>query len=416
MGLAQTGTGKTAAFTLPLLHRLSQNGVRPERNAPRALILAPTRELAGQIADSIRSYGRGLRLRHAVVYGGVPIRAQIKRLNAGLDILVATPGRLIDLMEQGQCRLDKVEIFILDEADRMLDMGFIPNVRKIASKTPQSRQTAFFSATMAQNVSKLARELLNEPVRVEVAPESKTAELVEQRVLYVPKDKKQALLGELLANEEIKRVLVFTRTKHGADRVARNLERSGVQADAIHGNKSQAARQQALNRFKNGRIRVLVATDIAARGIDVDGVTHVINYDLPNEPESYIHRIGRTARAGASGIAISFCDREEKGYLRDIERTIRKSVTVDEDHSFHGMVPANDPGSDDKKRDNFRKKRSHPKKAWGSQNRSEGQKERTNKPYNHDSQKDRPKRGSDGQKRNSNRKGGQEFQSRRTAA
>jgi len=341
MGLAQTGTGKTAAFTLPMLQRLTESGRRRESKAPRALVLAPTRELAGQIADSIRTYGKGLPLRYGVVFGGVSIRPQIQTLARGVDILVATPGRLLDLMQQRACRLDRVEVFILDEADRMLDMGFIPDVRRIVAKVPKTRQTALFSATMPSTVAKLANEMLDAPVRVEVAPAATTAERVDQRVLFVPKDKKRSLLTELLANEDLARVLIFTRTKHNANRVAQHLERTGVMASAIHGNKSQSARQKALDGFRAGRLRALVATDIAARGIDVDGVTHVINFDLPNEPESYVHRIGRTARAGASGMAISFCDGEERAYLRDIEKTIRQSVLVDEDHSFHGMVPMN---------------------------------------------------------------------------
>ncbi len=342
LGVAQTGTGKTAAFVLPLLHRLAGNPARPSRRRPRALILAPTRELAGQIADSIRSYSRHQHLRSAVVFGGTNIRPQIKTLDNGVHILVATPGRLIDLMNQRHVFLDEVETFILDEADRMLDMGFIRDVKKIASVTPKSRQTVLFSATMPKSVQGLANGLLNDPVQIEVAPAATTAEKVDQRILFVPKDKKRALLGELLNDSDIERVLIFTRTKHGADRVAKHLHQCGIQSDAIHGNKSQNARQRALKGFRAGRIRALVATDIAARGIDVDGVTHVINFDLPNEPESYVHRIGRTARAGATGVAISFCDHEERAYLRDIEKTIRQSVPVVVDHPFHAPEIAND--------------------------------------------------------------------------
>ncbi|MBC8445156.1 MAG: DEAD/DEAH box helicase, partial [Rhodospirillaceae bacterium] len=312
---------------------------------PRALILAPTRELAGQIADSLKTYGRHMHLRTTVVFGGVSIRPQIKILAQGVDILVATPGRLIDLMNQRHVRLDDVEVFILDEADRMLDMGFIPDVRKIAAAVPKRRQTVLFSATMPKSIQGLADSLLNDPVQVEVAPAATTAERVDQKVLFVAKDQKRALISDLMADEAIERVLIFTRTKHGADRVARHLVQCGVKSDAIHGNKSQNARQRALKGFREGHIRALVATDIAARGIDVDGVTHVINFDLPNEPESYVHRIGRTARAGASGIAISFCDHEERGYLRDIEKTIRQSVPVNEDHPFHAPDIANSVGS-----------------------------------------------------------------------
>ena len=335
LGVAQTGTGKTAAFALPLLHRLANHAGRARRGQPRALILAPTRELAGQICDSFRTYGRHLRLRTSVVFGGTNIRPQIRALSQGVHVLVATPGRLLDLMNQGHVRLDAIETFILDEADRMLDMGFIPDVKKITAALPAKRQTLLFSATMPKSIEGLADSLLRDPHRVEIAPSATTVEKVVQRVLFVAKDKKRALLSELLNDTSIRRVLIFTRTKHGADRVARHLQRGGVAADAIHGNKAQNARQRALKSFCNGRIRALVATDIAARGIDVEGVTHVINFDLPNEPESYVHRIGRTARAGAGGSAISFCDADERAYLRDIEITIRQSVPVFEDHPFH---------------------------------------------------------------------------------
>ena len=350
LGVAQTGTGKTAAFALPLLHRLAgkagNSPNKPLPNKPRALILAPTRELAGQINDSLRNYGRHLDLRAAVIFGGVSARPQIQTLSRGIHVLVATPGRLLDLMNQGKVRLDAVEVFILDEADRMLDMGFIRDVKKIIAALPRRRQTALFSATMPGSVQNLAGGLLNDPVRVEAAPAATTAEKVEQRVFFVPKDKKRALLGELLQDNDIERVLIFTRTKHGANRVARHLQQNGVDADAIHGNKAQNARQRALDGFRSGSIRALVATDIAARGIDVEGVTHVINFELPNEPESYVHRIGRTARAGADGIAISFCDHEERGYLRDIEKTIRQSLPVVEDHPYHGAEIAPAPGPD----------------------------------------------------------------------
>jgi ATP-dependent RNA helicase RhlE len=344
LGIAQTGTGKTAAFALPLLHRLAENPATPHRHRPRALILAPTRELAGQIGDSLRTYGRHLRLRSSVVFGGTSIRPQIKALALGVDVLVATPGRLLDLMNQRHVRLDAVEVFILDEADRMLDMGFIRDVKKIAAAVPRHRQTLLFSATMPKSVQGLASGLLSDPVRVEVAPAATTVEKVEQRVLFVAKDKKRALLGELLDDKDIERVLIFTRTKHGADRVARHLHHSGIRSDAIHGNKAQNARERALAGFRSGRIRALVATDIAARGIDVDGVTHVINFDLPNEPESYVHRIGRTARAGSAGVAISFCDHGERATLRDIEKTIRQRLPVIDDHPYHAAEAANDPG------------------------------------------------------------------------
>ena len=343
LGVAQTGTGKTAAFTLPLLHRLAQNGEKLKSRQPRALIIAPTRELAAQINDSVRCYGQHMHLRSTVVFGGASIRPQIQALNRGVHILVATPGRLLDLMNPRHLQLGSVETFILDEADRMLDMGFIPDVKKITAALPNKRQTLLFSATMPKSIEGLAASLLNDPVRVEVAPAATTVEKVEQHVLFVAKDKKRSLLGELLKNKDIARVLVFTRTKHGADRVVRHLQQCGVKSDAIHGNKAQNARQRALKSFRNGRIRALVATDIAARGIDVDGVTHVINFDLPNEPESYVHRIGRTARAGAGGIALSFCDHEERAYLRNIEKVIRQSVPVLEDQPFHAAEIANAP-------------------------------------------------------------------------
>ena len=375
LGVAQTGTGKTAAFALPVLHRLADKPGKPQHKRPLALILAPTRELAGQINDSLRTYGRHTRLYTAVAFGGTSIRPQIKAMARGSHILVATPGRLLDLMNQGHVKLDQVEVFILDEADRMLDMGFIPDVKKIASKLPEQRQTVMFSATMPKNVMALASGLLTDPVRVEVTPEATTVDKIEQKVLFLPKDKKRSLLTELMKDEAIKRVLIFTRTKHGADRVTRHLFQKGIKSDAIHGNKSQNARQRALKDFKNGRIRALVATDIAARGIDVDGVTHVINFDLPNEPESYVHRIGRTARAGAGGIAISMCEPEERVYLRDIEKTLRQVVPVNDDHPYHLAEIVEDPGHSkkpargNKRQGGFRhRKGQRPKNSQNSQN------------------------------------------------
>jgi ATP-dependent RNA helicase RhlE len=346
LGVAQTGTGKTASFALPLLQTFAANSRKAMPNRPFALILAPTRELAGQIADSLKTYGSHLHLRVQTVFGGTSMRPQISGMARGAHILVATPGRLMDLMQQGHVKLDAVEVFILDEADRMLDMGFINDVRRIAQALPKQRQTVLFSATMPKAVEGLAHDLLNDPVSVEVAPAATTAEKVEQRVLFVAKDNKRALLGELMNDDRIERVLVFTRTKHGADRVARHLNQNGVKSDAIHGNKAQNARQRALKGFRDGQIRALVATDIAARGIDVDGVTHVINFDLPNEPESYVHRIGRTARAGAEGIAISFCAHDERGNLRDIEKCIRQPVPVFEEHPYHAADVANAPAND----------------------------------------------------------------------
>lgn len=344
MGIAQTGTGKTAAFALPILHRLATGESRMVKRGVRALILAPTRELANQIFACIKTYGRHMHLKTAVAYGGVSIRGQISALHHGVDILVATPGRLLDLKRQGCVRLDFVETFVLDEADRMLDMGFAPDVKLIAAALPNPHQTAMFSATMDQKIRGLAESLLNHPVKVEVAPVATTAARVEQHVMFVHKDKKRALLGALMSDGAIERVLIFTRSKFGADAVARHLEKGGIQTGIIHGNKSQSQRERAIKGFRNGKVRALVATDIASRGIDVDGITHVINFDLPNEPDSYVHRIGRTGRAGASGTAISFCDIEEKAFLNDIEKTIRQSVPVIEDQPYHAPDIALDPG------------------------------------------------------------------------
>jgi ATP-dependent RNA helicase RhlE len=327
IGIAQTGTGKTAAFSLPLLQRLTASTNRAAPKSMRALILTPTRELALQIADSLTRYGRHLNLRHTVIFGGVGQDPQVKAIARGLDIVVATPGRLLDLMGQGFASLQSVEAFVLDEADRMLDMGFIHDVRKVVAKLPANRHTLFFSATMAGEVGKLAEGLLKDPARVEVTPQATTAEKVEQSVIFAEKDEKRRLLLKLFEDPALERAIIFTRMKHGANRVAELLDNSGVPAAAIHGNKSQSARVRALEDFRAGRIRALVATDIAARGIDVDGVTHVINFELPNVPEQYVHRIGRTARAGAAGVAIAFCDREERAYLRDIEKLIRMRLT-----------------------------------------------------------------------------------------
>ncbi len=324
LGCAQTGTGKTAAFALPTLQRLS-NG---QRGGIRALVLAPTRELASQIGDSFRAYGRHMDLKHAVIFGGVGQNPQVEILRRGIDILVATPGRLLDLMSQGYVRLDRVQILVLYEADRMLDMGFIHDVRKVIAAVPKQRQTLFFSATMPPEIQDLADSILKDPKFVAVTPVASTVELIQQSIYFTEKRDKPALLEYLLEDSRIKRVLVFTRTKHGANKVVKQLDAARVRAEAIHGNKSQTAREKALANFKNGSTRVLVATDIAARGLDVDDITHVINYDLPNEPETYVHRIGRTARAGASGHAFSFCDTDERAYLIDIERLIQLHVPV----------------------------------------------------------------------------------------
>ncbi len=332
LGLAQTGTGKTAAFALPILQRLAKAGARPGggggRRPIRVLVVTPTRELASQIGDSFACYGRHLGLRHTVVFGGVGQRPQEQALARGIDILVATPGRLLDLLGQGFVHLQHLDVFVLDEADRMLDMGFLPDVRRIIAVLPKARQTLFFSATMPPEARRLADRLLTNPAHVSVVPATATADRIRQSVYFVEKDRKRALLVHLLADAAITRVLVFTRTKHGANRLADGLARAGIEAEAIHGDKSQGARERALSGFKAGRVRALVATDIAARGIDVEEISHVVNYDLPNVPESYVHRIGRTARAGASGTAFSFCARDERSYLAEIERTIRTRLAV----------------------------------------------------------------------------------------
>ncbi|MDG0816883.1 DEAD/DEAH box helicase [Bdellovibrio svalbardensis] len=335
LGCAQTGTGKTAAFALPILQNLYKNHRRPEPKHPRALILSPTRELTIQIYDSFKTYGKHLRLKYSVVFGGVSQGPQTKELAAGVDVLIATPGRLLDLINQKYVSLNKLEIFVLDEADRMLDMGFLPDIRKVVNMLPKQRQNLFFSATMPKDIQKLADSLLTDPVKVEVTPVASTAEMIEQSVMFVDRSKKRDLLRDLLKDKSFERVIVFTRTKHGANRVVEGLVKTGVPAEAIHGNKSQNARQRALENLREGRIRVLVATDIAARGIDIDNITHVINFELPHETESYVHRIGRTARAGAQGIAISFCDAEEKSFLRDIEKLIGKQIPLIKTHPHH---------------------------------------------------------------------------------
>ena len=328
LGIAQTGTGKTAAFGLPLLQRLSTGHVPPQPKQAKALILAPTRELAVQIEESLRTYGRFLNLKMTVILGGVNQNTQVRNMSKGVDILVATPGRWLDLVQQKFVRLDAVTHFIVDEADRMLDMGFIRDVRKLAAFLPKERQSMLFSATMPEDIARLVHEMMRSPEKIEIAPQGRTADRITQKLYFVPAPQKRQLLSELLKDLAMNRVIVFTRTKHGANRVAEHLSRTGVVADAIHGNKSQNARQRALDMFRTGKARVLVATDIAARGIDIDDISHVVNFELPNEPESYVHRIGRTARAGGEGIAVSFCDASEKGYLRDIERLIRTKIEV----------------------------------------------------------------------------------------
>lgn len=338
LGCAQTGTGKTAAFALPVLQLLHTDELYKKGPAGiKALVLTPTRELAIQIQDSFKTYGKLLRLRHTVVFGGVSQKAQTDALRAGVDILVATPGRLIDLMDQGYINLQHIKIFVLDEADRMLDMGFIHDVRKVISRLPAQRQTLFFSATMPPEIQLLADRILKDPAKVEVTPVSTTAETITQSLYYAEKTEKRKLLLDILKTDSSPSVLIFTRTKHGADRVAKDLTKSGTPALAIHGNKSQNARQTALGNFKNGKIRVLVATDIAARGIDIDNLSLVINYEIPNVPETYVHRIGRTGRAGVKGHAISFADTEERTFIRDIQKLIGKSIPLINAH--HAPVP-----------------------------------------------------------------------------
>jgi ATP-dependent RNA helicase RhlE len=336
LGCAQTGTGKTAAFAIPMLQLLAKPKTMASGQRPiRALILTPTRELAIQIQESFNAYGRHLRLKNLVIFGGVNQGPQVDALKRGIDILVATPGRLLDLISQGYIHLNEIEIFVLDEADRMLDMGFSHDVKRIITKIPVKRQTLFFSATMPQEIQSLANSILSNPQKVEVTPESTTADTIEQSLFYVEKANKRSLLAYILKDDSIETALVFTRTKHGADKVVKDLVRIGIKAEAIHGNKSQNARQRALTNFKNRETRILVATDIAARGIDVDEMTHVINYELPNVPETYVHRIGRTGRAGASGIAFSFCDNEETAELRDIHKMLGKNIPLVDSHPYH---------------------------------------------------------------------------------
>jgi len=379
LGCAQTGTGKTAAFAIPILQLLHQDELfvkGPE--GIKALILTPTRELAIQIDESFKAYGKHLRLRHTVIFGGVPQRAQTDKLRSGVDILVATPGRLLDLMDQRFVKLQNLKVLVLDEADRMLDMGFIHDVKKIIARVPVKRQTIFFSATMPAEISKLADTILTNPIRVEVTPASSTANTVQQAVYFVEKGDKKKLLLHILQDSSIATALVFARTKHGADRVAKDLTKAGIVAEAIHGNKSQGARQRALSNFKAQKTRVLVATDIAARGIDVEDLSHVINYELPNIPETYVHRIGRTGRAGASGISLSFCDEEEKEYLSDIHKLIKKTIPTVNDHPYPmthvGMPKAQSPqrqpqGQSRRNGGNNSNSFRHAQKRWGGASR-----------------------------------------------
>ena len=348
LAIAQTGTGKTAAFSLPILNHINSSQSETKNRSPRALILAPTRELAIQIAESIRLYGAYIGFKQVAIFGGVGQTPQVAALRKGVDIIVATPGRLLDLVNQGVCKLDRIELFVLDEADRMLDMGFVHDVKKIVAQLPRKRQTLFFSATMPKTVSSLAANLLVNPVNVSVEQQSTTVERIAQSVIFVPQNQKIAQLTDLLNGETVRSAIVFTRTKHRANRLALALNKAGISTEAIHGNKSQSARQRALGAFKKGQIKALVATDIAARGIDVDAVSHVINFELPNVPEDYVHRIGRTARAGASGIAISLCAPDERAYLKSIEKLIRLSIEVETGIPFSAESLAASPQNDER--------------------------------------------------------------------
>ncbi|HUG93394.1 MAG TPA: DEAD/DEAH box helicase [Planctomycetaceae bacterium] len=367
LGCAQTGTGKTAAFALPILHQLERDRRPAVPRRPRVLVLSPTRELAAQIAESFETYGRNVDFRQAVIFGGVGQSPQVQALTRGVHVLVATPGRLLDLMAQGHLRLDRVEVLVLDEADRMLDMGFLPALRRILAALPDRRQSLFFSATMPREVAELAGSLLVDPACIAVTPPSSTVASIEQCVLFVEPGTKSERLRDLLAGSELAQVLVFTRTKRRADVVARQLRAAGIDADAIHGDKTQSARSRALLRFRAGRTRVLVATDLAARGLDVDGISHVINYDLPREPESYVHRIGRTGRAGASGVAFSFCEPGEAGLLRAIERETGRSLSADGPLPGEGL--ATQPGGQPPQRRGAERSRQPPRRRRFRQRR-----------------------------------------------
>lgn len=373
LGTAQTGTGKTAAFAIPILQLLYNDRLQhKEQKTIKALILTPTRELAIQIDESFAAYGRHTGLKHTVIFGGVSQNPQVDTLKRGVDILTATPGRLLDLINQGYVHLNHIRLLVLDEADRMLDMGFVNDVKKIIAKVPAKRQTLFFSATMPKEIQQLADTILTRPEKVAVTPVSSTADTIQQQVFFVEKGDKRALLNHILKDKSIETVLVFTRTKHGADKVVKDLHKTGVTAEAIHGNKSQNARQRALNNFKSRTTRVLIATDIAARGIDIDELTHVINYELPNIPETYVHRIGRTGRAGANGIAFSFCDAEEIAYLKDIHKLIAKDIPVNESHPYP-MNPETARPQEEVKKGNNRSSGSKRGRGYGRRDKKDGQ-------------------------------------------
>ena len=360
LGVAQTGTGKTAAFALPVLQHIAESQSDKGKRKIRALVVSPTRELAAQIGASFESYGKYLNIKHTVIFGGVKQGRQVEALRRGVDILVATPGRLLDLQNQGFINLGDVDFFVLDEADRMLDMGFINDIKKLLKLLPKKKQNLLFSATMPQSIAQLAGDFLDRPVKVSITPEEPTVEAIEQRVMFTSKSDKKRLLPWLVKELDMERAIVFTRTKHGANRLVKDLSKDGIEAAAIHGNKSQGARTRALQAFKDGEIQLLVATDLASRGLDIDELEFVVNHDLPNEPESYVHRIGRTGRAGRNGMAISFCEKDEGAYLRDIERLIGFDIKADEDHPFHdaGAVPhPDDSGEKKKKRDRQNRKK-----------------------------------------------------------
>ncbi len=372
VGCAQTGTGKTAAFALPILDAMAEDPQAGLRHI-HALILCPTRELASQINDNIKQYARHLDIRSMVMFGGVSQRPQVNKLRRGVDILVATPGRLLDLISQGYVDLSHVQFLVVDEADRMLDMGFIRNIRKVLAQIPEDRQSLLFSATMPRSIVELSRDMLYDPVSVSITPESATVEAIEQSLMFVMKGDKRGLLTYIIEEESPEKVLVFSRTKHGCNRIVKQLGQDGIDALAIHGNKSQGAREKALGRFRNGTLQVLVATDVASRGIDVSDISHVINLDLPNEPDVYVHRIGRTGRAGQGGIAIAFCDENEGEYLRGIEKTIRQDIPVDEDQPFHSEKARSCKGNKaPKKQQNRGRVRRQPRNGKSNGNRSNG--------------------------------------------
>jgi ATP-dependent RNA helicase RhlE len=384
LGVAQTGTGKTAAFALPVLQIMSRSRTQGKRYI-RALILSPTRELAAQIGERFSAYGENLDIRHKVIFGGVNQNPQVRALQKGIDILVATPGRLLDLINQGHIDLGRVEFFVLDEADRMLDMGFIRDIKKVLKLLPNKRQNLLFSATMPKSIADLAGSFLRNAVMIDVSPKEVTVDRIKQKIMFVRKADKRRLLVNLIKEEKVRCGIVFTRTKHGANRLVKQLDQSRINAAAIHGNKSQGARTKALAGFKDGSIAILVATDIASRGIDVDGITHVFNYDLPNEPESYVHRIGRTARAGRSGIAYGFCDESESGYLVGIQQLIGREIDTDIEHEFHfsGAIPKPDqkPGKiKEKKTSNKKSQNKSKQKNRGKRSNNADSRPRSNNP------------------------------------